>query len=84
MRTFAQWQADRRRSDEAAVLRAIQMLRPSHASGWPIWRLAGIGLGRTYGALARLEASGRVESEWADGPHPRRRLYRVASSEVTQ
>jgi hypothetical protein len=64
--------------DEAAVLNAIRLLRPSRASGWPIWGLAEIGAGRTYVALARLERAGRITSGWADGPTPRRRLYQVA------
>jgi hypothetical protein len=29
-------------------------------------------------ALARLEGTGRIVSDWEDGPHPRRRLYRLA------
>jgi hypothetical protein len=74
-----QWRKARLQRDESAVLKAISMLRPSQASGWPIGRLAGIHSGRTYVALARLEQSGRVTSQWADGPAPRRRLYRVAA-----
>lgn len=77
------WLADRIERqierDTVAVVRAIRMLRPSQASGWPISRLAHIGVGRTYVVLVRLEDSGRVVSSWADGPPPRRRLYRLVS-----
>lgn len=84
MNLFRRWSADRRRADEQAVVNAIRMLRPSRASGWPISRLAGIGVGRTYPALARLEASGVLVSEWSEGPRPRRRVYRLASAQVAR
>ncbi len=77
-------QAMRRRQDDAAVLRAIRMLRPEYASGYPISRLAGVGIGRVYVALARMEADGRVTSDWETPSaflsefRPRRRLYRIA------
>jgi DNA-binding PadR family transcriptional regulator len=69
--------AARRADDERRVLAAIAMLRPSQASGYPISRLAHMGVGKVYAVLARLERSGRVASDWADGPYPRRRLYRA-------
>lgn len=72
-----QWLAERRRREEAAVLAAIAMLRPSWAGGSPIALLARLSVARVYVVLARLEKSGRVTSGWADGPHPRRRVYRA-------
>lgn len=76
------WRTKRHAADEQKVLRALGMLRPSNASGWPICRLAQMGPGRTYPALARLEARGAVTSDWTDGPDPRRRIYRVVTSGV--
>lgn len=64
------------------MLGAIAMLRPSQASGYPISRLADLGPGQTHVVLARLEGRGVLTSQWADGPHPQRRLYRVAKAEV--
>lgn len=78
--TFTRWRENRQRRDEKAVLAAIGMLRPSRASGYPISRLAHIGVARAYPALARLENSGRVVSEWAEGSKPRRRVYRAVST----
>lgn len=81
MNRLQRWFADRDRAEEQAVIRAIGMLRPSQASAYPpIGRLAGLGPGKVHVVLARLEGSGRVTSDWADGPHPRRRLYRVVSA----
>jgi hypothetical protein len=82
MRTFRQWLTARHLLDEEAVLTAIGMLRPSQAFGFPIIRLTGLGPGRTYAALARLERVSRVASDWeTPGPardaSPRRRLYRI-------
>jgi DNA-binding PadR family transcriptional regulator len=79
MGALKQWAEQRRRRDEAAC-----------ASGYPISRLAGIGVGRAYPALARMEADGRVTSEW-ESPQPflnefrpRRRLYRVTGSQLVE
>ncbi len=79
MRSFSHWRKARHRRDEAAVLVAIGMLRPSQAHGWPIIRLASLSPGRTYVALARLERTGLVASDWESpgpvrGMAPRRRL----------
>lgn len=87
---LAEWRTQRARRDEAAVLQAIRMLRPSQASGYPIHRLAGIGVGRVYPALARMEADGRVVSEWEQPQpflnefRPRRRLYRVTGPQMVE
>lgn len=69
--------AARQLRDDNAVLDAIRMLRPSRAYGFPIARLARLSPSRTNVALARLEEAGQVTSDWADGPWPRRRLYKV-------
>lgn len=66
------------------MVNAIRMLRPSQSSSFPISRLARVGVGRAYPALIRLERAGVVESVWADGPYPPRRLYRLVRSEVGQ
>lgn len=84
MNPIQQWRADRRVAQEQAVIRAIGMLRPSQAGGYPIHRLAHIGVGQTYVVLARLEGAGRITSEWADMEPPRRRVYRVVRAEVAR
>jgi DNA-binding PadR family transcriptional regulator len=51
-------------------------------SGYPLSRLAQVGAGTVYPALARMEKRGWVESEW-ETPNPRppgqgrRRFYRL-------
>lgn len=84
MNRLQKWFAARDRAEEQAVIKAIGMLRPSQASGYPISRLANMGSGKVYVVLARLEASGRVRSEWVDGPRPRRRVYRVGEAEMAK
>jgi DNA-binding PadR family transcriptional regulator len=77
------WLARRRRAKEMRVLRAITMLRPEWASAYPISRLAEVGSGYVFVILARLEADGRVRSEWGAEIHPglRRRLYSLTTQE---
>lgn len=84
MNRLQKWFAARDLANEQAVIRAIGMLRPSQASGVPIGRLAGMGPGKVHVVLARLEGSGRVVSDWVDGPFPRRRVYRVVDAEVSR
>ena len=48
--------------------------------GTPVYVLdlmvaTGLSAGRIYPVLARLEREGVVESFWAEGPEPRRRMY---------
>jgi len=84
---FDNWRAERRRRQEAAVIRAIGMLRPSQASGVPIALLAHMGAGAVHPTLARLEASGRVTSGWGEQAFPggpRRRVYRVVRDEAAR
>lgn len=76
------WRTKRRREDERKVLNALGMLRPSRASAWPISRLALMNMNQAFVVLARLEGRGTVTSEWVEGPHPRRHVYRVAKAEV--
>lgn len=80
---------DRRRTGRWAwqAWRAVQRERLITAlrihgeeSGYPLARCAGVGVGRVYALLARLENEGVVTSRWQDGPAPRRRLYRLAGS----
>jgi predicted Rossmann fold nucleotide-binding protein DprA/Smf involved in DNA uptake len=69
----------RRQSDqELRVQHAIRDLQPDAATAARIARLATVGIAAIYPILARLEERGEITSEWADGPEPRRRVYRVA------
>jgi hypothetical protein len=80
--SLLRWREDRQAKDDAAVLAAIRMLRPSQSTGGAIIRLAYLSPGRAYVALGRLEKAGRITSEWAPGEALRRRLYKVASPAV--
>ena len=46
-------------------------------SGFTIARTAGMGSGSVYVCLAQLEARSWVTGEFANGPYPRRRFYRL-------
>lgn len=70
--------AHRRRVEESLVAAALRE-RPD-LSAYPLAQRTGIGSGQIYVVLARMEGDGRVVSRWADGPEPRRRLYRLADS----
>jgi DNA-binding PadR family transcriptional regulator len=69
-----------KRRDEADSLILTALLRHPDQSGWPLMQATGLGSGRLYVALARLEKSRLVESRWTDCPCPRRRLYRLSYS----
>lgn len=70
-----------RRRQQAELL-VIGALTDGEAPGFTLMRRTGLGPGRLYVALARLEGTGRIASDWADGPHPRRRLYRLTDRDV--
>jgi hypothetical protein len=76
--------ARRRFEREQRVIAAIGQLRPEFATLGRIARLAYLGPGSVVGILARLEGSGEVVSDWADGPYPRRRVYSVVKSAVVR
>ena len=73
------WRARRarRRWIEEALVAAALRERPD-LSGWPLMERTGLRGAGIYAVLARMESDGRVTSRWADGPYPRRRLYRLA------
>jgi hypothetical protein len=69
----------RRRQAELLVIGALAEIQPGALSGLPLMESTGLNAGRLYVALMHLEAAGRVTSQWADMPYPRRRLYRLAA-----
>ena len=71
------WLRRRRAREEAAVLAALFTYEPPMSSVIPLATDTGIGMARTYVVLARLEAQGRVMSQWSSVSAPRRRLYRA-------
>jgi DNA-binding transcriptional ArsR family regulator len=86
MRNPLQWwrarRAIRRARDEALV--AGVLWHTPDLPGWSLIRDTGLSPGRVYVALARLEGDGRVTARRADGPYPRRRLYRLAGEDGRQ
>lgn len=70
------WQRRRERRVELLVIGALS--RHGDLSGCAITLLTGIGSGRIYPALFRLERSREVCSYWEIMPSPRRRHYRLA------
>lgn len=78
------WRVRRARNrwiEEALVAAALR--EQPDLSGYPLAKRTGIGTGQIYVVLARMESDGRVTSRWADGPPPRRRLYRLSEGEVS-
>jgi uncharacterized protein (DUF433 family) len=71
------WRAERR-NRKLDLVRAALSAHPDAPSP-VIARCAGIGPARVYVYLAELETAGEVTSRWADGPYPRRRLYRLGT-----
>jgi DNA-binding PadR family transcriptional regulator len=69
----------RRRQAELLVIGALAEIQPGTLSGYPLMKATGLSSGRLYEALTRLEGAGRITSQWADMPYPRRRLYRLAA-----
>ncbi len=70
----------RRRDRDQVVIMALLMVRniqsPGRAYfGYDLWRHSGLSASRMYEALAQLEGRGEVESQFVDGPYPRRRAY---------
>jgi DNA-binding PadR family transcriptional regulator len=58
-----------------SILRDGEQSSAQIAKRWPWW--AWLWPWGMYPALIRLERIGMIESRWADGPHPRARLYRA-------
>ena len=73
---YARWR-EARRADARALV-AFALRAHPEAPALVLARCAGVSIGRLYVALAELEVSGEVTARWADGPSPRRRLYRLA------
>ncbi|RCG31924.1 PadR family transcriptional regulator [Sphaerisporangium album] len=62
-----------------AMRRVLLVLLTDAANlgGFTITKAAGVGAGSTYVCLDRLEERAWVTGEFADGPYPRRRFYRL-------
>ncbi len=45
-------------------------------SGATLGAFSGLSSGQLYPVLFRMEREGKIASAWADGPYPRRRIYR--------
>ena len=75
------WIQRRRRREELLVLGALTYIRPTELSALPLGQATRLGPGRVHAVLARLERAGFVSSRWVDGPHPRRRIYRLTETE---
>lgn len=58
----------------------IGALTEGELPGYTLRKRTHLRAGRLYPALARLEGTGRIKSDWQDGPYPRRRLYRLAEA----
>lgn len=84
---LTEWQAlprreRKRRTDEGRIVAALR--EAGEMSGFPLIEATGLGSGRLYITLARMENGGRGVSRWADGPYPRRRLYRLPGAPVKE
>jgi DNA-binding PadR family transcriptional regulator len=82
---IAGWRESRQQTRDALVLGAIADV--PECGGYIIWatlrsRGRGMNMAMVYVSLERLERAGLIESWWQeqDGPHPRRRLYKVKES----
>lgn len=71
------------RRRQQAELIVVGALTDGELSGYPLMKRTGLGPGRLYDALARLEDAGRITAAWAEGPRPRRRVYRLAAETET-
>ncbi len=68
-----------RRRNEDAESRVLAAIRDGFDYGFGICRATGLGAGRVYAALWRLEQRGAITSGWEPDPgdRPPRRLYSV-------
>ena len=59
--------------------RVLEAIRQGAGCGFGICEATGLGPGRVYPALERLESAGRIRGRWEEDPgdRPRRRLYSV-------
>ncbi len=79
IRQWRQRRADRLDDKAVLVTALLAHVGPLTATGLQRYvRGSFVGL---YRVLERLEGCGRVESDWIDGPYPRRRVYRLAVTE---
>lgn len=75
------WRSRRFARQEAEMDRLIDALRAHpDAPALRLARCAGISPAKVYVYLAQLEEQDAVSATWADGPYPRRRLYRLSGS----
>jgi DNA-binding PadR family transcriptional regulator len=57
--------------------RILELLAREPMSAQALADFGEMSAGQVYPALAKLEAEGVIISLWADGPYPRRRIYRL-------
>jgi len=60
-----------------AEINILSVLRDGPLSSAKLGEHTRLGPARMYPALFRLEESGKIISHFADGPEPRRRIYRI-------
>ncbi len=71
----------RRRSshrDGVRLLRLLELCAGRPVYGLTLMDVTGMGPGRFYPAIRRLERCGLVVGSWQPGPVPRRRMYELA------
>lgn len=71
----------RRLSHAEKERRILAALLDEPMSGRLLAEFAGLSVAQFYPAISRMEAEGKVVSAWADGPYPRRRIYRLPAKE---
>jgi DNA-binding PadR family transcriptional regulator len=62
-----------------AAQKITNALKSGPLNGGEIQKRTGVWTIELYPTLMRLERSGAVTSDWALGPYPRRRVYRLAN-----
>lgn len=71
--------AARARKREARTAAILDFLAAHPDSGgYDICKGSGVSVSWTYVVLDELKRDGRITAHWADGPQPRRRVYRLA------
>jgi hypothetical protein len=71
------WFTNRQKRRDCEVLGALVRF-PDGATALAIAERCGRPSGSLYPTLARLKSRRHIVSWWADGPHPRRRIYSLA------
>lgn len=70
-----QWLKKNREREEDALFHAIECLKPHHATGGNIARLAFMSPGKVYSVIDRLEDRGAIVGSWYGTETHRRRVY---------